>query len=195
MKTKYKINEIFYSIQTEGSLTGSPAVFVRFSGCNLSCPFCDTNHEKFVLMTKEEIEAKVDELDKTKEAMVVFTGGEPTLYLTDEEPWFRDRYTAIETNGIVRSPRWINHITISPKTHLPDDSLLSADAIKVLFGWFKADELERIEKLCDEAMPVLYMQPTADKDGKFDIIPVVNWIKKHPQWSISIQWHKIFGIQ
>ena len=46
-----KINEIFYSLQGEGFHTGTPAVFVRFSGCNLKCPFCDTHHEDGVLMT------------------------------------------------------------------------------------------------------------------------------------------------
>ena len=50
-----RINEIFYSLQGEGFFTGTPAVFVRFSGCNLRCPFCDTNHKAFVRMSEEEI--------------------------------------------------------------------------------------------------------------------------------------------
>lgn len=54
-----KINEIFYSLQGEGFHTGTPAVFIRLSGCNLKCPFCDTQHEEGVLMTDEEIMAEV----------------------------------------------------------------------------------------------------------------------------------------
>ena len=53
-----KINEIFYSLQGEGYHTGTPAVFIRFSGCNLKCSFCDTRHEEGVLMSDDEIIAE-----------------------------------------------------------------------------------------------------------------------------------------
>ena len=75
---KYRINEIFYSVQAEGRNAGRPAVFVRFAGCNLSCPFCDTNHEPHTEMTQEQIESEVARLDSHNannepSAMVVFT--------------------------------------------------------------------------------------------------------------------------
>lgn len=54
-----KINEIFYSLQGEGYHTGTPAIFVRFSGCNLKCDFCDTQHEEGKMMTDDEIVAEV----------------------------------------------------------------------------------------------------------------------------------------
>ena len=54
-----KINEIFYSLQGEGYHTGTPAIFVRFSGCNLKCDFCDTQHEEGKMMTDDEIIAEV----------------------------------------------------------------------------------------------------------------------------------------
>ena len=73
-----KINEIFYSLQGEGFHTGTPAVFVRFSGCNLRCSFCDTLHEEGVMMTDEEIVEKVSSFPAR---MVILTGGEPSLWI------------------------------------------------------------------------------------------------------------------
>lgn len=76
-----KINEIFYSLQGEGFHTGTPAVFVRFSGCNLKCSFCDTQHEEGVWMSDEEILAEVG---KYPAMTVILTGGEPSLWIDRE---------------------------------------------------------------------------------------------------------------
>ena len=75
-----KINEIFYSIRGEGYHTGTPAVFVRFSGCNLRCPFCDTDFHDYKEMTEDEIVAEVCKYPAT---LCVITGGEPSLQLTE----------------------------------------------------------------------------------------------------------------
>ena len=75
-----KINEIFYSLQGEGYHTGTPAVFIRFSGCNLKCPFCDTQHEDGILMSDEDI---VTEVSKYTAATVILTGGEPSLWIEE----------------------------------------------------------------------------------------------------------------
>lgn len=94
-----KINEIFYSLQGEGFHTGTPAVFVRFSGCNLRCGFCDTRHEEGVMMTDEEIVEKVSSFPAR---MVILTGGEPSLWI-DKSLISRLReagkQVCIETNG------------------------------------------------------------------------------------------------
>ena len=68
-----KINEIFYSLQGEGYYTGTPAIFIRFSGCNLKCSFCDTQHEEGTMMTDDEI---IAEVKKYPAVTVVLTGGE-----------------------------------------------------------------------------------------------------------------------
>ncbi|MDE6629453.1 MAG: 7-carboxy-7-deazaguanine synthase QueE, partial [Muribaculaceae bacterium] len=73
-----RVNEIFYSIQGEGAHTGVPAVFVRLSGCNLRCPFCDTDFNSGEEMTSEEIAAAVNAYPARH---VIITGGEPTLQL------------------------------------------------------------------------------------------------------------------
>ena len=75
-----KINEIFYSLQGEGFHTGTPAVFIRFSGCNLRCPFCDTRHEEGTLMSDEQL---IEALAAYPCRMVILTGGEPSLWIDE----------------------------------------------------------------------------------------------------------------
>ena len=94
-----KINEIFYSLQGEGYHTGTPALFIRFSGCNLKCPFCDTQHEEGRWMDDEEIWA---EAAACPARTVILTGGEPSLWIDDAliDGLHRlGKYVCIETNG------------------------------------------------------------------------------------------------
>ena len=110
-----KINEIFYSLQGEGYHTGTPAVFVRFSGCNLKCSFCDTQHEEGTLMTDDEI---IAEVSKYPAATVILTGGEPSLWIDDalvDRLHEAGKYVCIETNGTRPLPASIDWVTCSPK--------------------------------------------------------------------------------
>lgn len=195
MKT-YKINEIFYSVQAEGRNSGRPAIFVRFAGCNLQCPFCDTNHEPYTLMTKDEIEKVVDDLDKDcdNKAMIVMTGGEPTLQVSDDEFLFQGRYIAMETNVILPPPYWVDWVTVSPKTKL-DFNWQQIDELKFLYGWFDDDYLVEVGREAEKKMVKCYIQPTADKDNHFDALPVIEFAKKHPYWTLSLQFHKLLNIR
>ena len=76
-----RVNEIFYSLQGEGYHTGTPAVFLRFSGCNLACPFCDTDFSDSTPMTAEEILAAVTAFPAHH---IVLTGGEPLLQVDNQ---------------------------------------------------------------------------------------------------------------
>lgn len=189
--TKYKVNEIFRSVQTEGRNTGRSAVFVRFSGCNLDCPFCDTNHETFVEMTRDEIDEQIEKLsDHNKDVLVVFTGGEPTLQLKENEVIGFDHPKAIETNGIIPAPSWINWVTISPKTKLPLANLKRANEVKVLYSYFDDSYLEELAHLhCH-----LYLQPL-EKCGSMNIKDCVDFQTLHPEWKLSVQWHKLTGVR
>jgi organic radical activating enzyme len=105
-----RINEIFYSLQGEGYHTGIPAVFVRFSGCNLRCPFCDTQHEEGTLMSDEDI---VMEVAKYSTQVVILTGGEPGLWIDEklvDALHHEGKYVCIETNGTCLLPENIDWV-------------------------------------------------------------------------------------
>ena len=134
-----KINEIFYSLQGEGANTGIPAVFVRFSGCNLRCAFCDTKHEKGTLMTDDEIFAAVSRY--TEARLIVLTGGEPSLFIDEEFVKLMKltgKQVAIETNGTKELPPNIDWVTLSPKMGFEGGSahevvLSECDELKVVY--------------------------------------------------------------
>lgn len=93
-----RINEVFYSLQGEGRNTGKPVLFVRFSGCNLKCSFCDTRHQKSYVLSEEEIKL----LKSIKHW--VFTGGEPMLRqkeIVKLLQFFKPVKAEIETNGTI----------------------------------------------------------------------------------------------
>ena len=110
-----RVNEIFYSLQGEGYFTGTPAVFLRLSGCNLKCWFCDTRHHEAREMKPDEI---VAEMQQYPSRHLVITGGEPSLQLDREfinllhEHGY---FVQVETNGTMRLPSNVDWITCSPK--------------------------------------------------------------------------------
>lgn len=186
----YKINEIFYSIQGEGYYAGTPAIFVRFSGCNLKCPWCDTKHEKAILFTKEDLEKRVNLLsNNNKDIMVVLTGGEPTLQIKEEEPLFLNRYVAIETNGTNKVPSWVSWITISPKTNLLEFKNYP-DEIKTVFETSRIAYYDKLKNVGGR----LYLQPL-EQNGQMNIQETLDYIKQNPEYRLSVQLHKLIGVR
>ena len=179
-----KINEIFYSLQGEGFHTGTPAVFVRFSGCNLRCSFCDTRHEEGVMMTDEEIVEKVSSFPAR---MVILTGGEPSLWI-DKALISRLREAGkqicIETNGTRPLPDGIDWVTCPPKENAPV-VLERVDEIKVVYT---GQDLSAYAEI-----PARYhfLQPCSCQNTK----EVVDYILRHPRWRLSLQTHKLIDIQ
>jgi 7-carboxy-7-deazaguanine synthase len=115
---KYPVMEIFNSIQGEGSMLGMPVTFVRFAGCNLKCPWCDTkeswntNSSSIQMLTAEEIAAKCTM------AIVVLTGGEPCMHDLSElitKLHEIQKFVCIETNGTLPTPEEIDWVVASPK--------------------------------------------------------------------------------
>ena len=196
MNTKtYKVNEIFHSVQAEGANAGRPAVFVRFSGCNLSCPFCDTNHAPAVEMTGAEIDREIDRLaNGDTRTLVVFTGGEPCMQLEGGERLANGYTTAMETNGTLEVPRWIDWVTVSPKSMLPTDALIYLKAKEVKFLCGLLPDWHMVKVAASHPYLKAYVQPL-ERDGKMNIEEAVAFVRAHPDFTLSVQWHKLLGVK
>ena len=189
----YRVNEIFYSVQGEGEFAGTPAVFVRFSGCNLNCPWCDTDHSHGGEMTRDELETAVRKLLADRDgAIVVLTGGEPSLQLHDDEPLFQGftRFVCIETNGTQPVPDWVDWVTVSPKDEL-NPIVPRPDELKFVF------EPEHIPYFLSmqEAGCEKFIQPLARKDGTSNLPEALDFVFAHPRFKVSVQLHKIIGVR
>ncbi|MCP4763929.1 MAG: 7-carboxy-7-deazaguanine synthase QueE [archaeon] len=187
--TKYKVNKIFYSLQGEGKRTGTPQVFLRFSGCNLKCSFCDTEHESHTLMTTNEILEKCLEVSNGCKN-ISFCGGEPTLQLTDELiKTFKGWYKSIETNGLKPVVNGIDYVVCSPKT-----KKIEPDNIDELrFVIVNGQKLPKINKKAKK----YFLSPCFDGE-KLNIDNLnycIKIVKENPSFNLSIQSHKLINIE
>lgn len=195
----YKINEIFYSLQGEGYHSGTPAVFVRFSGCNLRCAFCDTQHQHGRMMSLQEI---VEELNKYPIApLIVLTGGEPSLFIDEafvaELKQKTGKCIAIETNGTRSLPGNLDWVTLSPKTSFEGGNiepcvLTTCDELKVVF---LGQDLPQYD--CIQAKH-RFLQPCFCEDEmqrRANLKACVEAVMSHPNWRLSMQIHRILNIK
>lgn len=200
-----RVNELFYSVQGEGRYTGNPAIFVRFSGCNLACPFCDTDFHSYQEMTEAEIAAAVQSLSATGCRRVVLTGGEPTMQVNETLlRLLHDQhlFVSVETNGAYRDANELpfDFITLSPK-----DWYVGRDILKT----YRAGEVKMVmddkvpESVFKEAEQKIeakyyYVQPcdTGDTDRNCVICQrVFRFVKANPKWNISLQTQKILNVR
>ncbi len=225
----YRVNHIFYSLQGEGYNTGRAAVFVRFAGCNLRCPFCDTQFDSFTEMTVDDIIATMTTviaasthdganpartatiaLPQTSRLLAVLTGGEPTLQVDETlvERLHAEGYeVAMESNGTRPAPRNLDWLTVSPKSiPLPfHKEGKKADELKVVFDEHTNPDTFLSSLFSfhthngeDYLQPWLFLQPcdTGDTERNAAIMETcVDYIKQHPQWRLSLQTHKLIGIE
>ena len=189
----YRINEIFYSIQGEGEFAGAPAVFVRFSGCNLACPWCDTDHSRGEEMTRDELETAVRGLLAGHDgAIIVLTGGEPALQLHGDEPLFQGfaRFISIETNGTLPVPDWVDWVTVSPKD-IAAPVVPRPNELKFLFIPKHIPYILSMQ----EADCIKSIQPLARKDGTSNLREAIDFVLAHPRFKLSVQLHKMIGVR
>jgi len=202
-----RVNEIFSSIQGEGANSGRVATFIRLSGCNIRCPFCDTNHSSYREMTVEEI------LDEVTEDFVVITGGEPFAQPKVNEVYeliklLQNDYhqIAIETNGTIRIDDSERHgidwedvwVTVSPKAGFFNGKVKQrqtwANEVKVIFDG-KHEPSCYIDSIVTD---YYYLQPCDTGDAKRNqeiIKQMLEYQKKNTSWRISLQLQKILNVR
>lgn len=193
----YKVNEIFYSLQGEGRWMGRPAVFVRMSGCNLKCPFCDTDFRGYSEMSADDILSRC--LEEGGECrFIVLTGGEPSLQVDEQLIATLHQagyYLSMETNGTHAIPEGIDWVTCSPKVDFTEDGepiVKQVDELKLIF--------DGEHQISDHgiASTFRYLQPCdVGNDSRNYLIlnECIKYIKAHPEWQLSVQMHKIVGIR
>lgn len=207
----YKVHEIFYTLQGEGAHSGIPAVFVRLSGCNLNCPWCDTEFAGYTEMSAAEITAEALQLYDTpneRRKMCVLTGGEPALQVDKtlidalHEAGF---YICIETNGTRALPAGIDWITCSPKTAGRHLALRRVNEVKVVYTGEYDPEVWRSQLEAEHWLlqPLRYtgewlLEHAVDEwedDRNDNLDDTVRYILSHPFWRLSVQLHKIVGLR
>lgn len=196
---KLPIMEIFYSIQGEGFHSGKPAVFVRLGGCDVGCHWCDVkeswdeNDHPFM-----EIPEIVKEVSKHPTKIVIITGGEPLMYNLDvltENLRNHGYQTHLETSGVYTITGQWDWVTFSPKKFKkPDPSIFNkASELKAIV--FNKSDFAFAESFTQEVTDkcLFYLQPEWSKSDQMTPI-IIDYVKDHPQWNISLQTHKYLNI-
>lgn len=208
----YSIKELFYTLQGEGVHTGRPAVFCRFSGCNLwsgrerdrlsaICQFCDTdfvgtdgpNGKKFHSATELAV-AIGEQWPKgvMEHRFVVCTGGEPLLQLDAAliDALHQERFQiAVETNGTLPVPVGVDWICVSPKAN-SELVQQSGDELKLVFP----QEGAQPQHYSTRAFRHFFLQPMDGQARTSNTQLAVEYCLANPQWKLSLQTHKYLAI-
>ncbi len=196
---KLPLVEDFYTIQGEGYHTGKPAYFIRIGGCDVGCRWCDAkytwNPRQFPPV---EVDVIIDRACSFPARAIVITGGEPTLYPLEyitAELHARGLEIFIETSGTAPLTGVFDWICLSPKRQTPPlgANLAQADELKVIvesaddFLWAE-ENARKVTRKCR-----LFLQPEWSRYEKM-VPEIVEYVKNHPEWNISVQTHKFMHI-
>jgi len=191
--------EHFYTLQGEGMYSGQAAYFIRLGGCDVGCVWCDVK-ESWDAANHPEV--RIDDLvvwvKATPAQIVVITGGEPLLHNLDEltgqlhQAGYR---THMETSGSSPMSGSWDWITLSPKKFkapLPQNLLLASELKVVVYN--KSD-FQWAEQYAAQVSPhcKLYLQPEWSKAAQVTPL-IIDYIKAHPEWQLSLQIHKYINV-
>ncbi|MES2558915.1 MAG: 7-carboxy-7-deazaguanine synthase QueE [Bacteroidota bacterium] len=191
--------EHFYTIQGEGFYQGRAAYFIRLGGCDVGCVWCDVKDSwdasKHPQYSIGQIVAFVTD---AKAQLAVITGGEPLLHNLDELTaalQAKGIQTNIETSGSSPLSGSWDWICVSPKKFkapIPEVVTAANELKVVVFNKSDFDWAEQHAAMC-AADCKLFLQPEWDKSSQ--MLPlIIEYVKAHPQWEISLQVHKYMNI-
>jgi organic radical activating enzyme len=197
--TPLPVMEHFYTIQGEGYHQGKAAYFIRLGGCDVGCVWCDVKdswdagkHPKYEVGSLKSV------VRKTPAEIVVITGGEPLMHNLDEltrELQSAGLKTNIETSGAYPLSGTWDWICLSPKKFkAPLPGILPhANELKIVV--FNKSDFEWAEKYAALVSPdcKLYLQPEWDKASQVTPL-LIEYIKTHPKWELSLQIHKYINV-
>ncbi len=208
----YHVKEIIYTIQGEGAQTGMPAVFCRFTGCNLwsgleadrssaICQFCDTD---FVGTDGQgggrfdTAAALATAIDSTwtgglENKLVVCTGGEPLLQMDTaliDALHATGMRVALETNGTLPPPPEVDWVCVSPKSGT-ELTCLSGNELKVIYPQTDQDPNTFTTLSFDH----FYIQPMDGPNAEANHAAAIRYCLENPRWKLSIQTHKRLGLR
>lgn len=198
-QNRIPVMEHFHTLQGEGQWSGAPAYFIRLAGCDVGCHWCDVKESWTVDEGQYmDVEALVGEAAASRAPLAVITGGEPTMYdLTDLTRSIKARgmRTHIETSGAHPFSGDFDWVTLSPKKFKAARAEYYglAQELKVIvynkhdLQWGEAQAAK-----CDPAKTKFYLQPEWSRRDQVDM--VIDYIKDHPHWNLSLQTHKYIDI-
>lgn len=191
--------EEFYTIQGEGYNTGKAAYFIRIGGCDVGCHWCDVKESwDASIHPLTQSTTIIDHVLESKTPAVVVTGGEPLIYNLDyltAKLKEQKIQTFIETSGAYPLSGYWDWICLSPKKTMPpkEENFKAAHELKIIvfnkhdFIWAE-EQAAKVSEGC-----YLYLQPEWSKRN--EITPmIVEYVKEHPKWMISLQTHKYIDI-
>jgi 7-carboxy-7-deazaguanine synthase len=205
-----KINEIFWSFQGEGLRVGVPSIFLRFAGCSIQCPYCDTKDswesDASTSMSIEEILSKIEVYKKKyPQSQVVMTGGEPLEQDLSEITAAlkkKNHFLSIETNGLHFQDLPVEWWTVSPKDvtdyFIHQDVLKKTNEIKLVVNKnLTMDVIKRTRSLVPISVPI-FLQPEAnDKDRYINTFSLFRQCQEEnlENTRCGIQLHKVYNVK
>lgn len=190
-----KINDLFWTVQGEGTNWGRRALFVRMPFCNLACSWCDTSFNSFKKISEQEF---TDFALQEPGRFAVITGGEPMMNLQTPRVTEILRSlgfeVACESNGTFPIVPFVDFVTVSPKSdsdyYIHPDALYRINDLKLIVDeGFDFEVAKRIEKDLEHTTAKLWLSPEFGT-FKHSIEKILEFIKENPRWRINLQTHK-----
>ena len=202
-KPPYGLVEIFESLQGEGRNAGRPCVFVRFAGCNLSCPWCDTDVSCRMILSCDDLLADVR---RFRAKSVILTGGEPTIQsgMSELVAALKEAgyWVAVETNGLC-APTWlasVDYVACSPKAEVADryrseGALRQCDEVRLVASSEENAVVRFAQEIRGRIAATDYYISPCEREGQIDFATAKAVLSRLDGWSLSVQLHKILGFR